>query len=181
MVVLASRRFLSPAGYLLAACLFLLPFVGVDFDSPLMRGRAGWSGLDVMVGGEASVSLDIIWYGEGGVLRKEPTTIEGFFGDERAEQFLPHRFLHSQAVAIAAALMVLAGLLSGVLAGERIQTTVAAVAGLGAAACLSMAQARAVEFTGPYTAPEYGFWLALCMLLLLGTANAVHAVRHLRS
>lgn len=74
-------------------------------------------------------------------------------------------------------MLVLAGLLSGVLAGERVQALVAAVAGLGAAACLAVAETRAVDFTGPYTAPEYGFWLALSGLTALGVANAVHAFR----
>jgi len=171
------RRVLSPAGYLIVALFFLLPFVGVDFDSPLLRGRAGWSGVDVTVGGEASISLNIIWYGENGALRTEATTMEAFYGEERADQFLPHQFLHSQALAIAAAVMVLAGLLSGVLAGQRVQAWVAAVAGLGAAGTIVIAEARAVEFTGPYTAPEYGFWLTLGLLIVLGAANAVHAIR----
>jgi hypothetical protein len=172
-----SRRILSPAGYLVVAFLFLLPFVALDFDSPLVRGQAAWSGVDLTVGGEAGISLNIIWYGGAGELRTEATTIEAFYGDERAQQFLPHRFLHSQALAIAGAMMVLAGLLSGILAGERIQALVAAVAGLSAAALLSIAEARAVGFTGPYTQTEYGFWLVLGLLLALGAANAVHAVR----
>lgn len=175
--MLLKRRFLSPAGYLLVALLFWLPFVGVDFDSPLTRGRAGWSGVDVIVGGNATTSLKIIWYVEGDELRTEPTTMEAYYGEDRASQFLPHRFLHSQALAIAAAIMVLAGLLSGVLAGERVQASVAAVAGLGAAMCVAIAQARAVDFTGPYTGAEYGFWLALSALMALGVANAVHAIR----
>jgi len=175
--VLLSRRILSPAGYLLAGLLFLLPFVTLNIDSPLVRGGADWSGFDLTVGGEPSISLNIIWYGEDGGLRTEATTIEAFYGDERADQFLPHRFLHSQALAIAAAVMALAGLLSGVLAGERVQALVAALAGLGAATCLSIAEARAVGFTGPYTRPDYGFWLALCVLLALGIANALHAIR----
>ena len=175
--MLVTRRILSPAGYLLVAFLFLLPFVGVDFDSPLLRGRAGWTGVDVAVGGQASVSLNIIWYAEDGGLRTEATTMEAIYGEERAKQFVPHRFLHSQALAIAGAVLVLAGLLSGVLAGERVQAMVAAVAGLGAAVCVSTAEARAVDFTGPYTGPEYGFWLALGGLTALGIANAVHAIR----
>lgn len=175
--MLLKRRILSPAGYLLTVLLFLLPFVGVDFDSPLIRGRAGWSGVDVIVGGDASICLDIIWYAEGGDLRTEPTTMEAFYGEDRAGQFLPHRFLHSQALAIAAAVMLLAGLLSGVLAGERVQASVAAVAGFGAALCLAVAEIRAVDFTGPYTAPEYGFWLGLSGLTILGAANALHVFR----
>ena len=130
--MLLLRRILSPAGFLLVACCFLLPFLGIDFDSPLLRGRAGWSGVDLAVGGNASVSLHIIWYTEAGELRREATTIEAFYGAEREQQFVPHRFLHSQALAIAGAVMVLAGLLSGVLAGERVQAMVAALAGFGA-------------------------------------------------
>lgn len=175
--MLVLRRILSPAGFLLVACCFLLPFLGVDFDSPVLRGRAGWSGVDLTVGGNASVSLHLIWYTETGEVGREETTIEAFYGAERERQFLPHRFLHSQAVAIAAAVMVLAGLLSGVLAFERVQAIVAALAGFGAAAAVSIAEARAVEFTGPYTAPEYGFWLALALLVVLGLANALHAIR----
>jgi hypothetical protein len=175
--VLFSRRILSPAGYLLVAILFLLPFAGLDFDSPLVRGRAGWSGVDLAVGGQAAISLDIIWYSEDRRLRTEATTMEAFYGEERAKQFLPHRFLHSQALAIAAVILVLAGLLSRVLAGERVQALVAAVAGLGAAACLSIAEVRALDFTGPYTSPEYGFWLASGLLAALGIANAGHAIR----
>lgn len=72
-----------------------------------------------------------------------------------------------------------AGLLSTVLAGERVQALVAAAGGFGAAAALSVAEARAVALTGPYTSPEYGFRLALGMLAALGTANAARLSRRM--
>ncbi|HEX6683189.1 MAG TPA: hypothetical protein VF062_10355 [Candidatus Limnocylindrales bacterium] len=171
------RRALSPAGFLLAAACFLLPFLGVHFDTPTQRGRAGWNGADLVVGGEASESLRIIWYTENGALGSEETTIERFYGAEGAQRFLPRRFLHSQALAIIAALMVLAGLSSAILAGARVQATVAALAGFAGAASLALAEARALAFTGPYTAPEYGFWLAFALLAALGCANAIHTLR----
>lgn len=175
--MLLKRRILSPAGYFLAACCFLLPFLGVSFDSPLTRGFAGWTGVHLTVGGQARDSLTIIWYTESGQMGKEETTIEAFSGKEQIQQFLPHKFLHSQALAIAAAILVLAGLLSGILAGERIQTWVAAVAGLGAAGTITLAEVRALDFTGPYTSPQHGFWLAVGMLTALGIINLVQAIR----
>jgi hypothetical protein len=86
-----ARRILSPAGFLLAACCFLLPFAGLDIDSPLVRGRVGWSGVDITIGGEASGYLEIIWYGADRELHTEATTMEALYGEERAQQFLPHR------------------------------------------------------------------------------------------
>lgn len=179
--MLLTRRILSPAGYLLAACCFLLPFAGVNFDSPMTRGLAGWTGVDLTVGGHASTSITIIWYTESGQLGEEMTTLESFYGEDGAKQIVPHKFLHSQALAIAAAVLVLAGLLSGVLAGQRVQTWAAAAAGLGAAGAISLAEVRALDFTGPYTSPQYGFWLAAGMLTALGIANAVHAIRFRQS
>ncbi len=154
------RRLISPAGLLLVALCFALPFVAVSCDTPV-RASAEYTGADLVVGGTPSVSV-----AEGGVTQDDT---------------LPDERIDVQPAAGVALLAVLAGILVAALPGRRGRVYGGVVAAAATVVLLVVDQilvqghlSRQVERElgadlpagtsgGDFVEARYGFWLALAL------------------
>jgi hypothetical protein len=165
------RRLVSPAGLLLVALCFALPFVAVSCDSPEVSVTAEYTGTDMVVGGEPAVSVS------GDQVPEEPGEADEALGVQPAAvlaiaaivagilvAFLPGRrtrLLGGAAAASAAVLFLVVSqiLMQGDLAG-RIDTEVGSDLPDGAGA-------------GDFVHVQYGFWLALVLASAVALYNCV--------
>lgn len=153
------RKLLSPSGFLLVLLCFALPFVTVSCDHPAGTVTLDYTGGDLLLGGEPSVS---------GLPRSAPTP-DGVFADAQLFAFLAF----------------FAGFV-GLCAGFAWLWRARFLAGLGAAGLAAMFLVAnqftvvrrisdEIEAAGPFSpgaademvATRYGFWLALALLGLL--------------
>jgi hypothetical protein len=186
------RTLVFPVGFALAIGMLFLPFISTQtrFDS-LLRGGIGWTGLDLIVGGNVHDNLQVAQYYSDTTYTLEPTTVTEVYGPGFFESV---RFMPGHAAGIIAAVLMLAGLLAQVLAGRKIQLMVASLASFGAAVAITVAESQALQHV-PVTwsgflaanagqrsvpgiqsfeqiaTPGYGFWLVLGLLLTLGTGS----------
>jgi hypothetical protein len=175
-----AARWLSPAGFLLVAVCFLLPFVAVACDAPGGFGRVEpggtttYTGFDLVTGGEPDVTAD----------RLRPPAARR---DDR---------LGPQPLAIAVIVLVAAGVVSAVALPRRRSRRAAGAALAAVAALLLVAnQATVVALlaarlreqltvpmpaereAGDFVKSQNGFWLALILLVALAAANAIGLAR----
>jgi hypothetical protein len=155
------RRLISPAGLLLVALCFALPFVAVSCDTPI-KASAQYTGADLVVGGSPSVSVD-----QGGAAQQQ---------DELADEPIG-----VQPAAVVALLAVLAGILVAGLPGRRARVYGGVAAAAATVVLLAVNQilvegylSREVEREvgsdlpdgtsgGDFVEARYGFWLALAL------------------
>jgi len=170
------RRLLSPAGLLLVALCFSLPFVAVSCDTPVQM-RADYSGTDLLAGGRPSVSVS-----------------DEAVSQQDAEE-LSDEPIDLQPAAVLAMLAVIAGILVAALPTRRFQVfggTVAAVATvlfLGLNQILTQRHlGREIEAElgaelpggtsgGDYVETRYGFWLALSLACVVAIYNCFELYR----
>jgi hypothetical protein len=155
------RRLLSPAGLLLVALCFALPFVAVSCDTPI-RASAQYTGADLVVGGAPTVSV-----AERGAAQQD---------DELADEPID-----VQPAAVVALLAILAGILVAFLPGRRARVYGGVAAVAATVVLLAVNQilvqrelSREVERElgsdlpagtsgGDFVEARYGFWLALSL------------------
>jgi hypothetical protein len=180
-----ASRLLSPAGFGLALLLFLLPFVTVSceaaVDESLFSVEFAFTGLDLVTGGPPEVS---------GVLPDDdgsPMTVDGASDDTWYVEQVGRPI---QPLAVAAALILVAGLVAGfvlpiALRGRVTGALALAALTLLAVEVLAVAPARAAEelakasidpALATHTTPAIGFYLTVVVLLALLVQEAI-AVR----
>jgi hypothetical protein len=155
------RRLVSPAGLLLVALCFALPFVAVSCDSPGVSVTAEYTGVDMLVGGAPAVTLS------GDQVPPDPGDADVSIGVQPA--------------AVLAMAATVAGILVAFVPGRRTRLLGGAVAATAAAVFLVVGQilvqgylARQVESGvgadppdgdrgADFVAARYGFWLALVL------------------
>jgi hypothetical protein len=173
------RRLISPAGLLLVALCFTLPFVAVSCDDPV-QASVTYTGTDLLAGGTPSVSV-----AEDGVA-------------EQDAEALPDEPIAVQPAAVVAMLAVLAGVLVAALPGRRARVFGGTAAAAATVALLAANQvlvqrhlAGEVErelgselpdgaAAGDFVETRYGFWLALALaaaVLLYQCAELYRALR----
>jgi hypothetical protein len=168
-------RLFSPAGFGLVLLLFLMPFVTVSCGSPEPID-ATFTGLDMVVGGEPHITGTV----DGGA-------IDASVESDLIALFAPD--IDLQPLAVLAVLAALAGMAAGLARRADVRHAsaallAAATAGLTVAAMLAvaphvdeimLAKRDLLGGTLPQTAiqPQYGFWLAIAVLVALAAANTV--------
>jgi hypothetical protein len=198
------RRLLSPAGFLLVAVCFLLPFVTVACTpQPGDTMSATYRGTDLVTGGRATIGLSEGFEHDVGPAATAyglptPTTA---VRDRYARPIAAQPLLAATLVLTIAAI-VLSGLgrawpraltgfgaavltLMTLIGGEiiavhaaRIRVTTDAAPAVGAASPDQLALSPGATIT---PTPRYGFWLALLLLALLAVGNAIRLVWLTRS
>jgi hypothetical protein len=170
------RRLISPAGLVLVAVGFVLPFAAVSCDTPV-KVTAQYTGTDLLVGGTPSVSVS----GEG-VSQQDTEEVS----DEPIDV---------QPAAVLAMLAILAGILVAVLPGDRLRVLGGAAAAGATLVLLIVNQilvhgylSREVEQEvgpsmpegssgGDFVSARYGFWLAVSFASLVVLFQAVELYR----
>lgn len=180
------RRLLSPAGFLLVAICFVLPFVTVSCESsggdpPGVIAEGTYSGVDMVVGG----APDLTWQGLG-----RDDLPEDLQAQEDPEEPEP---LDPQPLAILAAVAIALGVAAALLPTRWART----LAGLGCAAIgvVTLIGAELVLLSDiqhqineggldeagagveARVRPRFGFWLAALFLLGLAVANGLALLR----
>jgi hypothetical protein len=173
------RRLVSPAGLLLVAICFALPFVSVSCDAPV-RLRADYTGADLVVGGTPSVSVS-------------DEAVSGQDADDLSDEPID-----MQPAAVVAMLSIVAGILVAALRGRRARLFGGAAAALATAMFLAVNQILAQrhlsrEITqevgaqlpggasgGDFVHTRYGFWLALALACAVTLYNGVAVYREVR-
>lgn len=172
----------AAAGLLLA----LLPFVAVE-DNPLDRvPTLTWTGYSLIAGAPGPLHLEA-----DGFLRSHPGAQPTETDPQRAaflDQFanVVDPPVRPQPLVMGAALFIVAGFAGGLLLGAASRRLVFAVAGLGGAVTLVVAELRIMNRLsatpnfgmGP-PMPAYGFWIVGGLLLVLGVAGTVLSARGL--
>ena len=176
-------RLLSPAGFGLALLFFLLPFVtvscGAEIHNEPLNGTytyaVTFTGLDLATGGAPDIALTSDENGQVATERADAATVaefEGQFGS----------FHPAQPLAIIAALLVLAGMVTSLVLPQHLRGPVAGAAAIAAIALtmtqvLLVAPAQAAhayasaESPAPevpfslHTRPAFGFYLTIALLL----------------
>jgi hypothetical protein len=168
------RRLLSPAGFLLVVFCFALPFLAMSCEAPGVSARAMYTGADLVVGGEPSVTVNGRAPDEDDAPRPDP--------------------LDPQPLAVIAFAVVVAGLGTVLLPGAWLRSLAGATAAATAAILLAAAQVLAARDLraelargGALDQPDVrtaiqsqnGFWLAMALLaaVTLGSAVAMLADR----
>jgi hypothetical protein len=189
------RRLLSPGGFVLVACCFLLPFVTVSCSNT-PGVSATYTGKDLVVGGRADFAVPDEY---------RPQVESDFPPDQAAvpspsEMLAPYtKPIERQPLAALVLLVVVIGVLAVAIGPPWPRTLVAGGAGLIGAVFLVGAEvvarraavARINADAGPLVGPTAtsephivtgvsngsGFWLALLLLCLLAGGNLIHLVR----
>jgi hypothetical protein len=154
------RRLVSPAGLLLVALCFTLPFVAVSCDTPV-QVRADYAGTDMLAGGRPSVTVS-----------------DETVSPQDAEE-LSDEPIDLQPAAVLAMLAIVAGILVAALATRRARVLGGTVAAAATVLFLGLnqilvqrqlalqiegelgAQLPGGTSGGDYVETRYGFWLAL--------------------
>ena len=173
------RRLVSPAGLLLVAICFALPFVSVSCDTPV-RLRADYAGTDLLVGGTPSVSVS-------------DQDVSRLDADDLSDEPID-----VQPAAVVAMLAILAGILVAALPGRRARllggTAAAAVTVVLIGVNEILAQrylSREIERElgqdlpggsggGDFVHTRYGFWLALAFASAVALYNGFELYRDVR-
>lgn len=173
------RRLVSPAGLLLVAICFALPFVSVSCDTPV-RLRADYTGVDMVGGGTPSVSVS-----DEAVSRQDADDLS----DEPIDV---------QPAAVVAMLAIIAGLLVAALRGRRARLFGGTAAALATVVFLGInqilvrrhlsdeierevgAQLPGGARAGDFVHTRYGFWLALALACAVTAYNCAAVYRELR-
>ena len=174
------RRLVSPAGLVLVALCFALPFAAVSCDTPI-QVRADYSGTDMLTGGRPAVSVS-----------------DEAVSPQEAEE-LSDEPIDLQPAAVLAMLAIVAGILVAALPARRprmfggLAAAAAVVVFLGLNQFLVQRQlAREIEQEvgtqlpggtsgGDFVHTRYGFWLALSLALAVTLYNGVELYRVRRS
>jgi hypothetical protein len=194
------RRLLSPAGFLLVACCFLLPFVTVSCTpAPKATLSLTYTGADLVAGSRAEVGVT----DEFRRIYKpiaEAYGLPSSTGAVRDTQTKPIAPQHLMAMALALAIsgIVLSGLTQPwprALAVSGTALTAAIILGGAEVIAVHAARIRLDTDAGPLigttsngvvTIParlhlaiqaQYGFWLALSLLAVLAAGNAIAVKR----
>jgi hypothetical protein len=179
----------NPVGFALAALALLLPFVRVSSDVPtVVEGGMSWTGVQLLAGGSMHEDVRLLDHAQDGTVTREPMTAEDFYGVayiHDVERMPVH------VAGIAAGLLLLAGGLTGLLAGRRTRGAAGAVAAVGAVAAMGAAQYQALHHVSqawaddlarnalpyrmnvfdPVTGTAYGFWIFVGFVTALALAN----------
>jgi hypothetical protein len=169
-------RLLSPAGFGLVLLLFVFPFVTVACSAEGVNIDASFTGVDLVVGGEPTLS---------------GTNVDGDIGSELAATF--NEFYDAEPLAIIAAVLLLAGMVVAVIRERQLRSLVsAALAGvvlvlLAVAVFVrvpskvneAMDSFRAqTDFEDPVqasTSPTIVFWIAMVLLLAIAAWQGYEA------
>jgi hypothetical protein len=176
-------RWLIGVGFGLAGLLFaLLPFATVQASQAGTTVSWNWTGGTFVVGGYAVLHVEEeLWDPQLG--RNVPTDVtdafQSIFGSKVDPPLLP------QPIFMSAALFIIAGFIGAFLLTAAARPLVFAVAGIGGAVSLVVAQTHVINQlyhgvlanVGPPTS-AYGFWIVGGLLLALGLAGTVLTVRH---
>jgi hypothetical protein len=172
------RRLISPAGLVLVAICFSLPFVSVSCDTPV-RLRADYTGADMLVAGTPSVSVS-----DRDVSRQDADDLS----DEPIDV---------QPAAAVAMLAVVAGILLAALPGRRARLLGGTAAAFATVLLLGVNQILVRRHLsgqierelgselpggtsgGDYVHTRYGFWLALAFASAVTLYNCFHLFRDL--
>jgi hypothetical protein len=171
------NRWFRPAGFVLAGLFLLMPFIAVSCDTPGGYGRAApggtttYTGTDLISGGSPEVTAD---------KAREGT-------DEK---------LDPQPLAMAAALLIVAGALIAVIFEHQLLRRAIGTAVAGAAAIFLIANQLTVQSLlrsrlreqiteplpagkqiGDYVQNQSGFWLCLSTLVVLVMLNGIGWLR----
>jgi hypothetical protein len=178
-------RWLIGAGFALAALLFaFLPFVTLGSSQAGSTMRWTWTGWTCLFGGHPALHVDELLY-DSRLGRYVSTDVTDAFQSllgarDNATLLLP------QPIFMSAALFVIAGLAGAILLTAPARPLVYAVAGIGGAITLVVAQIHVINVlyhgvlakVGPPTT-AYGFWIVDGLLLALGLAGTVLTARHI--
>jgi hypothetical protein len=171
-------RLLSPAGFGLVLLLFLLPFATVSCGVETEHVDATFTGLDLMVGGEPSLSGTNI--------------------DDQSEAELTALFVDrydAEPLAILAAVLLLGGMAAALIRQRQLRSTVSA--GIAAVVVVLLAVELFVRAPGKVgdamawfraesglqdpvttsTSPAFAFWIAIVVLIGLAAWQGYEAVR----
>jgi hypothetical protein len=172
------RRLVSPAGLLLVAICFALPFVSVSCDSPVQL-RADYTGTDMLVSGTPTVSVS-----DRDVSRQS--------ADDLADEPID-----VQPAAAVAMLAIVAGILVAALRGRRARLFGGTAAAAASVLLLAVNQVLVRRHLSgqieqelgsrlpggtsgiDYVHTRYGFWLALAFASAVTLYNCFHLLRDL--
>jgi hypothetical protein len=179
-------RWLICAGFAAAALvLALLPFVVVSDPAEAVPPLT-WSGYSLIVGAPGPLHLEADALERLHRIPPAPTDPERAAFLERFGNAVDPP-VRPQPVLMSAALFIVAGFAGALLLSAGARPPVFAVAGLGGAVTLVVAEIRAmnrlsvtpVYGMGPPT-PAYGFWIAAALLLALGITGTAMTARQIR-
>jgi hypothetical protein len=158
--VFFPHRIVNTVGFTAAGAGFLLPFIGATTGTGRDEFSVAWQGTDLTVGGLPQVHM----YGtelSSDDLKHFPNAIE-------------YLTLPGQAGFIAAAVLILAGILAAFLIGRLHQTLTAGLSGAGATVLIG-GSATAIMLQDPDLATKasfgVGFWLVFGLLATLSVVN----------
>jgi hypothetical protein len=182
-------RVFSYFGFILVAALFFVPFWAmrdeqVNNGHVISRTALTWHGSDLVIGGDGRLHVEeLSWDSHGHEYLKDESDSPVYkeFGLDKIG-------VSSQPAFVVAALLVLAGAGVAMVVSGRWWTVGSAGAAFAAAGALEIGHGlMAYSFTHRYRIPRtdlqpaYGLWLALAVLVALGVANTVMAVRAFRA
>ncbi|GAA1796430.1 hypothetical protein GCM10009682_17690 [Luedemannella flava] len=186
-------RLLSPAGLVLAALLFGLPFLAVGCDRPEQRGWLTYSGADLVTNGAPTVEK---WTPQDGEMSYEDrSAAEDMFDIDVSVNAI---LASAQPWSILAVGMIAFGIVAGLaLRPARLRMIAGAAAALSAAVALLIAVlwaqgdiaehliTAATDFYGSpvsldsareFVPIRYGFWVTFGLLIFIGLSNVYFSV-----
>jgi hypothetical protein len=160
-------------GFAATAALLALPFAAVRKVGYGFSEAQTWSGLALTMRLASRPHLEeLIWDQS-----RRAYVMQDVTAAYVPQAHIPGLVLPVQWAFIVAAVLIVAGLSAEILSGRRWPTVVQMVAGFGAAAAITIGELVALRSLPRYpfdeSVPAYGFWLALCLLVMLGLANLV--------
>jgi hypothetical protein len=181
-----ASRLLSPAGFGLALLLFLLPFVTVSCDAPTGASpftvEYTFTGLDLVTGGPPEIS-GVLPDDDGSPMTVSGASDDGWFAEQVGRPVQP--------LAVTAALILVAGLITGFVLPVALRGRVAGALALAALTLLvvevlAVAPAEAAEelaralpdpTLATHTTPAVGFYLTAVVLVAILVREVLAARR----